>query len=128
MAKRFRSESWNPLDDYGRMFESGVGSDFSIVCTKKNSVADPQIRETKALFFIGNEKNEEDEEDEEEEGVYEKFGTSTSSPERLYLDWKHSDVENFFDQKWVDFLDRSTKDLDDQVITSFMNKFFVLNK
>jgi hypothetical protein len=108
------------------MFESGVGSDFSIVCTKKNSVADPQIRETKGLFVIINEKNEEEEvdeedgEDEEEEVVYEKFGTSTASPERLYLGWKHSDLENFFDQKWVDYLDRSTKDLDVQVTCAFL--------
>ena len=128
MAKRFRSESWNPLDDYGRMFESGVGSDFSIVCTKKNSVADPQIQETKGLFFIESVKNVflkflpgEDGQDElitsdrEFDVVFEKFGTSAASPERLYLDWKHSDLKNFFDQEWVDFLERSTKNLDDQV-------------
>jgi hypothetical protein len=139
------------------MFESGVGSDFSIVCTKKNSVADPQTRETKGLFVITNEKDEEDkddkengeeeekeekeedeeeeengeeeedgekgeeeengenEEEEEDEVVYEKFGTSNVSPEYLILDWCHSDWENFFDQKWIDYLGRSTKDLDDQV-------------
>ena len=147
MAERFPSESWNPLDDYGRMFESGIGSDFSIVCTKNNSVADPQIRETTGLFVITNEKlcvygdDEEDGENEEDlvvdvegednedkivtsevvnEVVYEKFRTSATLPERLYLDWEHSDLENFFDQKWVDFLDRSSKDLDDQVTTQFM--------
>ncbi len=156
MAERFPSESWNPLDDYGRMFESGIGSDFSIVCTKNNSVADPQIRETTGLFVITNEKlcvyeedgengengeNGEDGENEEDlvvdvegednedktvtsevvnEVVYEKFRTSAALPERLYLDWEHSDLENFFDQKWVDFLDRSSKDLDDQVTTQFI--------
>jgi hypothetical protein len=148
MAKRFRSELWNPVNDLARMFESGIMSDFSIVCTKKDSVADPQIRETKGLFVITNPKAEEDgetgeneenqengeneedrvvdvegEDNEDEivisEGVdedgYEKFGTSTASPEHLCLDWRHSDLENFFDQKWLDYLDRSTKDFDDQV-------------
>jgi hypothetical protein len=132
MAKRFKSDSWSPNSDFRRLFETGNGSDFRIVCTAKDEIdldddetdddvekgpsGGSQIRETERIFVIN--KSSED------GSIVEKFQSSFASEHTsarfLRLDWISSDRYKFFDSKSIDFFLRDYESLQEQVTILFI--------